>query len=273
MAEHILVTLGKERFGSVIRQTIHFVDDIKQNDFLNDIENTPHAFVLACLMDRQIKAERAWSIPSQIQRIIGSFEIDDLIKVSAGEYKSIFTQYSLHRFNDTMADVFCAGVHGISERFDGDASQIWSNNPSSAKVVYEFLLFNGSGPKIATMAANILARDFKIPFSDYYSIDISPDVHIMRVMQRTGLVSPEADKNAVIYKARELNPEFPGIVDFSCWEIGREWCRPKSPNCQACIIRSECKKLYRGQKQYKLEGEAYEKITVHRPEKYRSTGL
>lgn len=243
MEEHILVKLGKERFRSVERQMIHFVDDIEKNDFLNDIENTPHAYVLACLMVRQIKAERAWSIPSQIQKIIGSFEIDDLMKVSADEYKNIFSKYSLHRFYDTMAEVFYAGVHDISERFDGDASQIWSNYPSSAKVVYEFLLFKGSGPKIATMAANILARDFKIPFSDYFSIDISPDVHIMRVMHRTGLVSPEADIDAVVYKARELNPEYPGIIDCSCWEIGREWCRPNNPNCQECIIRSECKKI------------------------------
>lgn len=96
--------------------------------------------------------------------------------------------------------------------------------------------------KIATMAANILARQFKIPFSDYYSIDISPDVHILRVMRRTGLVDNNADLDSIIYKARELNPEFPGIIDFSCWEIGRTWCRPSNPNCNECIINSECKK-------------------------------
>lgn len=65
----------------------------------------------------------------------------------------------------------------------------------------------------------------------------------MRVLHRTGLVSPEADVNAVVYKARKLNPKFPGIIDFSCWEMDREWCRPKSPNCQECIIRAECKKI------------------------------
>jgi endonuclease III len=109
-------------------------------------------------------------------------------------------------------------------------------------VVYEFLQFKGCGKKIATMAANILARQFKIPFSDYYSIDISPDVHILRVMRRTGLVDNNADLDSIIYKARELNPEFPGIIDFSCWEIGRTWCRPSNPNCNECIINSECKK-------------------------------
>jgi endonuclease III len=243
MAEHLLVSIGKARFSDPDRHLIPFVNDIEQDKFLNDIENTPHAFVLACLMDRQIKAERAWSIPYRIKDIVGSFNIDDLTSVSLEEYKNIFNRNILHRFNDIMAEVFYSAVQDIKVKYNGDASLIWSNSPSSAKVVYEFLQFKGSGKKIATMAANILARQFKIPFSDYYSIDISPDVHILRVMRRTGLVDSNADLDSIIYKARELNPEFPGIIDFSCWEIGRTWCRPNNPNCNECIIRDDCKKV------------------------------
>jgi len=243
MTEHLIVTIGKERFNNSERHSVHLVDDKEQNDFLNDIENKPHAYVLACLMDRQIKAERAWSIPYKIKEIEGSFEIGDLAKVSLDEYKHIFNSNTLHRFNDTMAGVFYSAVQDIKHKYDGDASKIWSKNPSSAKVVYEFLQFKGSGIKISTMAANILARQFKVRFSDYYSIDISPDVHILRVMKRTGLVSKDADLESVIYKARELNPEFPGIIDFSCWEIGRTWCRPNNPNCIECVIYNDCKKV------------------------------
>lgn len=244
MFEHLLVTIGKERFNNPEQHSVHLVDDKVQNDFLNDIENTPQAYVLACLMDRQVKAERAWSIPYKIRTIIGSFEIDDLASVSLDEYKEIFNNNTLHRFNDTMAGVFYSAVHDIQNKYDGDASRIWSNKPSSAKVVYEFLQFKGSGKKIATMAANILAHQFKVPFSDYYSIDISRDVHIVRVMKRIGLINHNADLDSVIYKARELNPEFPGIIDFSCWEIGRTWCRPNNPNCRECIIYNACKKGY-----------------------------
>lgn len=243
MSEYLLVTIGKERFNNPERHSVHLVDDKEQNDFLNDIENTPQAYVLACLMDRQIKAERAWSIPYRIKEIIGSFEIDELASVSLEEYKNIFNKNTLHRFNDTMAGVFYSAVHDIKNKYDGNASRIWSNNPSSAKVVYEFLQLKGSGKQIATMAANILARQFKVPFSDYYSIDISPDVHILKVMRRTGLVDREADLDSVIYKARELYPPFPGIIDFSCWEIGRTWCRKNNPNCNECIIRTDCKKV------------------------------
>mgnify|MGYP001324333495 CR=1 FL=1 len=243
MSNYILVEIGKERFTKSERESIKFTNIEHADELLNDIEQYPHAYVLACLMDRQIKAEKAWLIPYKISKIVGSFKIDDLLEISLDEYKDIFRNNSLHRFNDIMADVFFNGIYDIKNKYDGDASNIWRNNPSSAKVVYEFLQFKGSGIKISTMAANILARQFKIPFSDYYSIDISPDVHILRVLRRTGLVSKTSDANSIIYKARELNPEFPGIIDFSCWEIGRTWCKPKNPDCEKCVIRSECTKI------------------------------
>ena len=142
-----------------------------------------------------------------------------------------------------MADVFFMGIKDIEKKYNGDASKIWSDKPSSSAIVYRFLEFKGSGIKISTMAANILARQFRIPFSDYYSIDISPDVHIIRVMKRMGHVPSGSTNDMIIYKARELNPEFPGIIDFSCWEIGRTWCKPKKPLCQECVVGNDCKKL------------------------------
>ena len=121
MAEHLLVSIGKARFSDSERHLIPFVNDIEQDRFLNDIENTPHAFVLACLMDRQIKAERAWSIPYRIKVIVGSCNIDDLARVSLEEYKNIFNfnRNILHRFNDIMAEVFYSAVQDIKVKYNG----------------------------------------------------------------------------------------------------------------------------------------------------------
>jgi len=57
-----LVDLGKQRFSEASQQLVHFTGEDKIDDFLNDLVYYPHAYVLACLMDRQIKAERAWRI-------------------------------------------------------------------------------------------------------------------------------------------------------------------------------------------------------------------
>ena len=105
----------------------------------------------------------------------------------------------LHRFPDKMSTEFHSTVERIGIKFNGDSSLIWSKKPSSAEVVYEFLQFDGVGPKIATMAANILARELKIPFTDYYSIDISADVHVRRVLYRLGLIEKGASVEKIIY--------------------------------------------------------------------------
>ena len=241
--EELLVKLAKKRFENPKSQIVHFVDDIKANAILNDLENYPHAYVLACLMDRQIKAERAWNIPYEIYKEINSFEFGDIEDIYFDDLKDIFNKKKLHRFNDTMAKIFHNAIFDIRRKYDGNAANIWNNKPSSSAVIYRFLEFKGSGIKISTMAVNILARQFRIPFSGYYSIDISPDVHIVRVMKRMGFVPKNANNDMVIYKARELNPEFPGIIDFSCWEIGRNWCRPKKPICNECIVENSCKKI------------------------------
>ena len=239
---HILVRIGKQRFYKPKEALIHLVDDVESNTFLNNITDYPHAYVLACCMDRQIKSEIAWMIPFKIKKLFGSFDMSDLASKNLEEYKSAFINNNLHRFNETMATVFYKAVQRIHIDYHDDASLMWSNSPSSAAVVYKFLNFDGIGIKIATMAANILARQFKVNFSDYYSIDVSPDVHVRRVLSRMNLVEVNASNDKIIYKARELYPDFPGIIDYSLWEIGRTWCRPQNPQCSNCIVSSECPK-------------------------------
>lgn len=133
-----------------------------------------------------------------------------------------------------MAVVLFRAVRRIEDRYGGDASRIWSDRPTSATLVRRFLEFHGGGPKIATMAANILVREFHITLADHRYIDISADVQVCRVMSRLGFVEPEASPEVVVYAARDLNPDFPGIFDLALWDIGRTVCHPRGPECARC---------------------------------------
>ena len=239
----LLIEKSKKLFKED-KAIVHLVNDEKQNKFLNDLENYPHAFVLACLMDKKIKAERAWAIPYKIYKELKSFDIYKLKEKGKGYYKDLFNKNKFHIFNNDMAEVFYNGICRIIDKYEGKANKIWNDNPSSATVVYRFLEFDGCGIKIATMAANILARQFKIPMKDYYSIDISPDVHIRRVLYRLGFIEKNAKVERVIYKARELNPEYPGLIDYLCWEIGKNYCKPKFKDCKCenCFMNEVCPK-------------------------------
>jgi len=208
---------------------------------LNDLTGNPHAFVLACVVDRQVQAPRAWAIPFHMSQRLGGFSMAALGNLTRDEVGRLMAEPEpLHRFVDRMAGFFYAALARIRDRYDGDASRIWAGRPSSAEVVYRFLAFDGVGPKIATMAANILAREFKVGMSDYYSVDISVDRHVRRVFTRLGLCPTDASEVEIVYRARALWPDFPGMMDLPCWEIGVNWCKARSKECPACYMRDIC---------------------------------
>ena len=236
----LLVQKGEELFRAPSR-VVRFTGQPEADALLNDLANHPHAFVLACVMDRQIKAERAWLIPHLFSKKLGGFSFQRLRALSLPDIRNLMVlPEPLHRFPEKMSRNFHDAVRMIADDYQGDAANIWRNSPSSAEVVIRFLRFRGVGPKIATMATNILARDFKVPLSDYHSIGVSADVHVRRVFHRLGLVGADATIEEVIYRASALHPEFPGLMDLPSWEIGRNWCRPVAPLCGSCYMRTVC---------------------------------
>ena len=239
MIENILLEEANKEYESNRNLLLEY--GIK-NDLVADIENYPHAFLLSCIMDRRILSERAWSIPPKIIEIIGSFNILDLYKISEEEYVSLFREHNLHKYNELMPKVFYKAVHKIVDEYNGNASNIWKDNPSSATLILRLLEFDGVGVKIATMTANILSRAFNVKLKDFYSIDISPDTHVKRVFRRMGLVEDTKKIEKIIYKAREINPNFPGKLDLTCWNLGKTICTKKQPKCDICIFNSECPK-------------------------------
>ena len=236
-----LIEQGRRLFDAPKEALIKFTGTPNADALLNDLETHPHAFVLACLMDRQFASEKAWLIPYTISEKLGTFSIEALAKQSLEDMKIVMSKPDpLHRFSDKMSNVLHSAIQRINTVYQGDASRIWMGQPSSAEAIYRLLQFDGAGPKIATMAVNILAREFKIQFADHFSVDISADVHVRRVFARLELCPPEPEPIQVVYKARALHPEFPGLLDSPCWDIGKKWCRPKLPLCDACYMAELC---------------------------------
>lgn len=238
---HKLVELGTKRYNEIKEAKERLIKlDPQVQTYYDDIETYPHLFVLGCLMDKQIGTERAWMIPYQLCLDFNTFDMDTLSQLSSSQISEWFTKNHPHRFNSDMADVFHEAIQRIHTDYNDDASQIWEGKPASATVVTRFRQFKGAGEKIAAMAAIILNRDYDIEFEDYTYIDVPPDTHVCRIFYRLRLTQDENDKSAVIYKARELNPAYPGIIDSICWEVGRDYCHPTNPECSTCPLNECC---------------------------------
>lgn len=217
-----LLTRAKERLASC-NLAEGFQTGIPEAELmLADLDKFPRHFVLACLMDRQLGAEKAWAVPYRVGQHIGGFYFSDYQKLDSNSIQKIFASERLHRFRkNVMPAIFSGGIERISAIYGGDAKNIWADNPLCARVIRRFLEFQGAGPKIATMATNILVRQFKIPMRDRSAIDISVDRQAMKFFQNIGLLRREAKKEELIYLAREISPEFPGLLDLLAWEQGR----------------------------------------------------
>jgi len=262
---HPLVELAKKEYFTGSHLNVDFVQlnsankvseefRLEANKLVRNFEDFPHAFVLAYLMDSGIDADKAWSIPYKVFEALGIFEIQKLYEIPLTKYIELFNDEKSvwHRYPTVKAKVFFDAIHKIVDNpfMNGDASRIWTGKPTSGDVIHRFLDFNGCGFKIANMCPNLLNRYFGIEFSEYSSIDIVPDVHTVRVFQRLGL-TPKVDnfeiaKIYTITKAREINPNYPGIVDGLSWNVGRNYCDASKPDCSSCPLNEFCEKKING---------------------------
>jgi endonuclease III len=159
------------------------------------------------------------------------------------QFKRYFTTPSkLHRFWPTMARRIHNASNLIVTKYRGSAANIWSDEPD-ARILFDRLCeFDGVGQKKASMAVNILSRDLGVKIGDKSGIDGSYDIMVRRVFLRTGLAKSDSLKE-IVEAARELNPSYPGELDYPAWIIGRTWCLPQRPKCSECEIFSTCLKI------------------------------
>jgi uncharacterized HhH-GPD family protein len=236
----LLVSEGQAGLARPL-ELVAFTGDPVGDELLNDLVHYPHAFLFGCLVDRQVPAERAWTVPAVLRERLGTFEMGELVQLDEEAWKTVMRQPPPpHRLSEVMATVLHRATQRLASHYQSDGSLIWSDTPSSATLVRRFLEFHGAGPKIATMAANILVRHFHVPLRDFRYIDISADVQVQRVMTRLGYVEEGCSPEVVIYAARDLNPDYPGIFDGALWEIGRTVCRPTAPLCSDCRLSRYC---------------------------------
>ena len=216
---------------------------------VNNFERYPHAFVLGCIADRRVKAEIAWSLPNAIREAAGDFEFETLASLPNSVWSSVLAS-SGHPLAAEMQKLLPAAIQFIGNRYGGDAAQIWATGSSGVAVARRFLAFDGVGPKIANMAVNILIREFGITFTQPMP-DIAVDTHVLRVFMRLGLLRPlehaklrstKAKQQVRLrLRARELSPDWPGVLDSPAWRIGREWCHARQPPaCGECCMGPIC---------------------------------
>lgn len=202
------------------------------------------AFFLGVLYDQHMPAEVVWQIPYNLFKILGHLDLHKISIMSVGEVLSLFEKLPRKpRYPPQMAKQTIDAARKIIKEYGGRVDNIWADNPACSQVQERFEGFNGIGQKKAAMAVSALVKKYNYPLRNRSGLDIAADSLVIRVFKRCGFITSE-DKESTISKARRLNPDYPGILDRPCWEIGRSYCFPQKPNCTACPIGSVCPKQF-----------------------------
>ena len=105
--QEMLIKKGKDAFEKN-NPKLETFSSPEADVLINDIEKTPHAFVIACVMDRQIKAEKAWNVPLKLSQRLGTFRFEDLRTLKVEDVLHAMTLPTpIHRFLKEMSRNFC----------------------------------------------------------------------------------------------------------------------------------------------------------------------
>lgn len=203
------------------------------------IESDPFAFLVAVLLDQGVPAERAWAAPETLRHRLGHLQPLRLQWDPAPIHAAFSERPMPHRFPRLAAGWVYQAARLVARRYRGDAARIWSDGPSAYELRQRLEEFPGIGQKKAAMAVEILASANGPDVRELSGSDVAYDVHVRRVFLRTGLANGDT-VHEVVAAARELHPARPGALDLPAWLIGREWCRPRRPDCAACPISWAC---------------------------------
>ena len=205
------------------------------------IRSNPFAFLVAIAFDRGMSWRKAWQIPAEID-CKGLLDPGLLASMAHLQLVALLDELPVRpRWGSQQgARTLSDAANLVDGRFVGNAGAIWEH-ASPAEVEKTLQEIHGLGSGIAAMATRILHDDFGCFRGQERQIDVKPDVHVLRVFQRTGLTETQSASQA-IRAARRLSPDFPGALDWAAWQIGQLWCHPTEPDCDACPLTEVCAK-------------------------------
>lgn len=206
------------------------------------IFSRPEAFLLGVLFTQGVPAERAWAGPWLLRERLGHLDLTRLAGEPDRVAEAVARRPALHRFVHTLPCWISSAAARVLAEYGGDARRIWSDGSHVLEVTERLLAFDGIGEKKAAMAVDLLTRALNVRLTGIECGTVAYDVHVRRVFLRTGLI--ERDTPAAVNEAASAAcPEAPASLDLPTWLVGRQWCRPRRPECDLCRLGSVCPRL------------------------------
>ena len=222
--------------------TAFLKSDLQKDKILS---NNSHMLMIMWLMSANFKAEAASLIPFTLEKRLGSCDMKFVSSLNLEQVEYAMTYPTvIHRFAKRRAEYLHLMANLITDKYNGNPSKIWEN-ASSQEITRRLREIKGFGPKLASMVPINLIRNLGMRLADQETMDIAVDVHVERVLKRTGLCRYDADYSEMAFAARKIAEQEGRVameLDLPLWATGKFFCHEYSAECLNCPLDEHCPK-------------------------------
>jgi uncharacterized HhH-GPD family protein len=127
---------------------------------VDDLLNTdPNALLMGMLLDQQVTMESAFAGPAKLLDRLGHLDPSRIAEMDRDEFIAVCAQQpAVHRFPASMGARLHELCIALVERFDGDASTIWSGAQTGQVLFERLCALPGFGREKSQIFVAVLAK-------------------------------------------------------------------------------------------------------------------
>jgi uncharacterized HhH-GPD family protein len=139
---------------------IAWTDDPAANELL---ETDPLALLIGMVLDQQVKMEKAFGGPYELQRRLGRLDAREIASMDPERLDKVFRERpALHRFPGSMARRVQAVAATVVKQYGGDAGSIWRDARTGDELAARISALPGFGEMKTKIMVSILAKKFGV---------------------------------------------------------------------------------------------------------------
>jgi uncharacterized HhH-GPD family protein len=139
---------------------IHITGDAAADQVLTD---SPFALVVGMMLDQQYPMEHAFRGPAKVLDRFGSFEPGPIADADPEAFAALCsTPPAIHRFPGSMSARLQELARLVVEKYDGDASRLWTEATSGQDLLKRVQELPGFGKQKAQIFVSLLAKQLDV---------------------------------------------------------------------------------------------------------------
>jgi uncharacterized HhH-GPD family protein len=127
------------------------------------LDSDPLALLIGMVLDQQVKMEKAFSGPYELQKRLGGLDAKKIARMDPERLDKVFRERpALHRFPGTMARRVQAMTQAVVKDYGGDAGAVWREARDGDDLAERISALPGFGEMKTKILISVLAKKFDV---------------------------------------------------------------------------------------------------------------